>query len=244
MARSRNTYDLTGRRAVVAGGGGAIGGAIARRFAELGVAVEVWDLALPEAWRDRGRVVDVTDAAAVTDAMKAAADTLGGLDILVYAAGITGPTRTVRDYETADWLRTLDINLNGAFYCARAALQHMRPDQPGHIIMLASIAGKEGNPAMSAYSAAKAGVIALTKSLGKELAQTGIRAHAIAPALIETSLLAQMDEATVKLNLSKIPMGRPGSAEDVAELSAWLASPGCNFSTGAVHDLSGGRATY
>ncbi|RAH97351.1 3-oxoacyl-ACP reductase [Acuticoccus sediminis] len=238
------TFDLTGRRAVITGGGGCIGAAVAERMAALGADVEVWDLKAPDEWATRSRIVDVTDAEAVHRAMDAAAAKLGGLDVLVCAAGITGPTRPASTYSAAEWRRVLDINLDGTFYCVNAALRHMEPDRRSDIVCLASIAGKDGNPGMAAYSAAKAGVIAMVKSIGRELALTQIRTHAIAPALIETGLLEQMDAATVAANLAKIPMGRAGTPGEVAELAAWLMSSGCSFTTGAVHDLSGGRATY
>ena len=237
-----NTYDLAGRRAVVTGGAGAIGRAVAERIAALGGRVEIWDLAIPEGMT--GRTVDVTDAPAVARAMEAAADALGGIDTLVCAAGITGPTKPARDYGAAEWRRVLAVNLDGTFHCVNAALALMDEARRGDIVCLASIAGKDGNPGMAAYSAAKAGVIAMVKSVGRELARTSIRAHAVAPALIETGLLAQMDAAVVAANLAKIPMGRAGTPEDVAELTAFLISPGCTFTTGAVHVLSGGRATY
>ncbi|WP_417583132.1 SDR family NAD(P)-dependent oxidoreductase [Pelagibacterium sp.] len=240
----RNGYDLGGRRAIVPGGAGEIGQAIARRLASCGAIVEIWDLALPAEWQKSGQIVDVTDPIAVSSAMANATQKMGGVDMLVYAAGITGPTEMTQNYQLDAWHRTLDVNLNGAFYCARAALAHFDPDQPAHIVVLASIAGKDGNPRMAAYSAAKAGLIAMTKSIGRELAHTQIRAHAIAPALIQTRLLDQMDAGTIQANRAKIPMGRTGTPDEVAELTAWLVSPGCTFSTGAVHDLSGGRATY
>lgn len=244
MVECRNQYALEGRRAVVTGGSGDIGLAIAHCFARAGVRVEIWDIVASSEWDGPARLVDVTDAAAVDDAMAQAAERLGGIDALVYAAGATGPTQLTGSYDEAAWMRIIDVNLNGAFRCARAALQHMDPQSRADIVTLASIAGKDGNPKMAAYSAAKAGLIAMTKSIGREMAHTQIRTHAIAPALIQTRLLEQMDERTVEENRNKIPMRRVGTPDEVAELAAWLISPGCTFSTGAVHDLSGGRATY
>lgn len=169
---------------------------------------------------------------------------MAGVDVLVYAVGATGPTRLTQEYSAEEWKRLIDINLNGAFNCIQSALRSFDPEASSHIVTIASIAGKDGNPLMAAYSAAKAGLIALTKSIGRELAHTKTRAHAIAPALIETGLLDQMRPEVVAQNLAKIPMGRAGTPDEVAELAAWLISPGCTFTTGAVHDLSGGRATY
>lgn len=239
-----NIYDLAGRRVVIAGGGGQIGQAIAARLQANGAAVEVWDLAFPEPCAGTSRQVDVTDPVAVGAAMDAAVAAMAGVDVLVYAVGATGPTKLTQDYSAEEWKRLIDINLNGAFNCIQSALRRFDPAASSHIVTIASIAGKDGNPLMAAYSAAKAGLIALTKSIGRELAHTKTRAHAIAPALIDTSLLDQMKPEVVAQNLAKIPMGRAGTPDEVAELAAWLISPGCTFTTGAVHDLSGGRATY
>jgi len=239
-----NIYDLGGRRVVIAGGGGQIGQSIASRLQEHGAAVEVWDLAFPEPCAGASRKVDVTDDTAVGAAMVAAVAAMGGVDALVYAVGATGPTKLTQDYAAEEWKRLIDINLNGAFNCIQYALRCFDPEAPSHVVTIASIAGKDGNPRMAAYSAAKAGLIALTKSIGRELAHTRTRAHAIAPALIDTRLLNQMNPEIVAQNLAKIPMGRAGTPDEVAELTAWLISPGCTFTTGAVHDLSGGRASY
>ncbi|SHF61129.1 3-oxoacyl-[acyl-carrier protein] reductase [Devosia limi DSM 17137] len=239
-----NIYDLGGRRVVIAGGGGQIGQAIALRMQEHGAAVEVWDLTFPGPCSGTARRVDVTDAAAVGAAMDAAVAAMGGVDALVYAVGATGPTKLTQQYTADEWKRLIDINLNGAFNCIQSALECFDAEAPSHIVTIASIAGKEGNPRMAAYSAAKAGLIALTKSVGRELAHTRTRTHAIAPALIDTNLLKQMKPEIVAQNMAKIPMGRAGTPGEVAELAAWLISPGCTFTTGAVHDLSGGRATY
>ena len=244
MAHKQNTYDLTGCHAIVTGGAGEIGQAIADRLASSGAHVEVWDLSANQTSHLRSRIVDITDYQGVVKAMESYFQEVGSINILVNSAGITGHTADIKDCNIEDWQKTLDVNLNGSFYCTKAALKYMEPKCSGRIISLASIAGKEGNPGMAAYSAAKAGVIAMTKALGRELADTEIRVHAIAPALIQTKLLKQMAPEVVAKNLTKIPLGRAGTVDEVAELATWLASPGCSFSTGAIHDLSGGRATY
>ncbi|WP_026479623.1 SDR family NAD(P)-dependent oxidoreductase [Ahrensia sp. 13_GOM-1096m] len=244
MAHKQNTYDLTGCHAIVTGGAGEIGQAIADRLSSSGAHVEVWDLSANQTSHLRSRIVDITDYQGVVKAMESYFQEVGSINILVNSAGITGHTADIKDCNIEDWQKTLDVNLNGSFYCTKAALKYMDPKRSGRIISLASIAGKEGNPGMAAYSAAKAGVIAMTKALGRELADTEIRVHAIAPALIQTNLLTQMAPEVVAKNLTKIPLGRAGTVDEVAELATWLASPGCSFSTGAIHDLSGGRATY
>jgi 2-dehydro-3-deoxy-L-rhamnonate dehydrogenase (NAD+) len=231
--------DFTGRVAVVAGGCGGIGQAVRARLAAGGANVIVWDLADGADAR-----LDLTDEVAVNDAMKQLIERFGRIDVLVNAAGITGPTVNIEHYTFADWKRVLDVNLTATFLCCKAAVAPMRRQNSGRIVNLASIAGKEGNAGMTGYSAAKAAVIALTKSLGKELADTGIRVNAIAPAVIATELIKQMSADVLKGVLAKIPLGRPGQPEEVAALVAWLSSQECSFSTGAVFDLSGGRATY
>jgi 3-oxoacyl-[acyl-carrier protein] reductase len=169
---------------------------------------------------------------------------LGGIDILVNNAGISGPNHTVWEYPVEAWQQVIDINLLGVFYCCRSVVPVMLSQGYGRIVSMASIAGKEGNPNASAYSAAKAGVIGLTKSLGKELAEQGILVNCVAPAAVETDLFKQMTPEHVEYMRSRIPMGRFGKIEEVASLVAWLASEECTFSTGGVFDLSGGRATY
>lgn len=234
-----NQINLIGRIAVIGGGSGGIGQAIRQRFLVSGAAVTTWDLVA-----DGDERVDVTDEAAVIDAMERLVGRFGRIDILINAAGITGPTVPVEDYNLADWYRTVDVNLTSAFLCCKAAVPFMRAQNAGRIVNLASIAGKEGNAGMAAYSAAKAGVIALTKSLGKELADTNVRVNALAPAVIATELTNQMSRETYHNVVAKIPIGRVGQPEEVAALVAWLASDDCSFSTGAIFDLSGGRATY
>jgi 2-dehydro-3-deoxy-L-rhamnonate dehydrogenase (NAD+) len=240
------------RTAIVTGGASGIGLEIAARLASEGARICLWDLradALGRAQAEIGavaiRALDVVDAASVEDAMTESVASLGGrLDVLVCSAGITGPNAAVRDYPVAAWDRVIAVNLNGLFYCNRAAVPAMERHDYGRIVNIASIAGKEGNPQAAAYSASKAGVIGLTKALGKELAKTGIRVNCIAPAAVQTPLFDQMTKEHIAFMLSKIPLGRFGGVDEVASLAAWLASEECSFSTGAVFDLSGGRATY
>ena len=235
------------RVAIVTGGVSGIGAGIAARLAGEGARVSLWDRdagALASAEASHKVTVDVTDAVAVQRAAAAVAGALGSIDILIACAGITGPNASVWDYPVADWDRVIDVNLNGVFYCNRAVVPHMQRNGYGRIVNIASIAGKEGNPNAAAYSASKAGVIGLTKSLGKELANTDIRVNCVTPAAVRTPLFAQMTQEHIDFMLSKIPLGRFGLVEEIAALICWLASEECSFSTGAVFDLSGGRATY
>jgi 2-dehydro-3-deoxy-L-rhamnonate dehydrogenase (NAD+) len=234
-----NRIDLDGRVALIGGGAGGIGVAVRDRFIASGASVVTWDLS--------GKAddqVDVTDESAIARGIERIVAKFGKIDILVNCAGVTGPTVPIEDYSLSDWRRTLDINLTSTFLCCKAVVPLMRARNAGRIVNLASIAGKEGNANMTAYSAAKGAVIALTKALGKELANTEIRVNAIAPAVIATELVKQMSEETFKAVVAKIPIGRTGRPEEVAALVAWLASDECSFSTGATFDLSGGRATY
>lgn len=238
-----NKIDLAGRRAIVTGGAGGIGAAIVERLEQSGARVAVWDVKPgAEAPGRLRRVVDITDEAAVAGAMAEVLEAFGGLDILVNAAGITGPTGALEDYALADWRRIVDINLTGSFLVTRAAIAPMKAGGYGRIVCFASIAGKEGNPFMAAYSASKAGIIAMVRCLGRELAETGVTANCIAPGQIATDILKQMSPESVEFFRSKIPMKRVGEPSEVAALTAWLASAECSFSTGAVYDISGGRA--
>jgi 2-dehydro-3-deoxy-L-rhamnonate dehydrogenase (NAD+) len=241
-----------GRTAIVTGGGSGIGRAIAARLVAEGARVCLWDLqadVLAEAKAATGaadsRALDVADAGQVASAMEASLAALGGkLDVLVCSAGITGPNTTVRDYPVDAWRRVIDVNLNGLFYCNQAAVAPMERNGYGRIVNIASIAGKEGNPNASAYSASKAAVIGLTKSLGKELAKSEIRVNCVTPAAVRTAIFDQMSQEHIDFMLSKIPLGRFGGIDEVTSLVTWLASEECSFSTGAVFDVSGGRATY
>ena len=247
-----NELDLKGRTAVVTGGAAGIGLAIAQRLAKSGARLSLWDRdekALGEAARALGgdthtARLDVSDEAQVGRACDDAARALGRIDALVCSAGITGPNLTTWDYPVADWKQVLDINLTGVFLCNKTVVRVMQKQDYGRIVNIASIAGKEGNPNASAYSASKAGVISLTKSLGKEVAKTGIRVNCVTPAAVKTGMFAQMTQAHIDFMLSKIPMGRFGQVEEIAAMVAWLCTEDCSFSTGAVFDLSGGRAVY
>ena len=244
--------SLNERTALVTGAARGIGLAIARRLAAGGARVALLDLdrgAVEAAARSVGGeampvVADVTRAAEVETAVAQVMGRWGRLDILVNNAGITGRSFPIWELSDEDWRRVIDVDLTSVFFCCRAAVKAMLPRGSGRIINIASIAGKEGNPTLVPYSSAKAGVIGLTKALAKEVATRGILVHAVAPAVISTELLKQMERSTVDLLIAKIPMGRVGRPEEVAALVAWLASDECSFSTGAVHDLSGGRATY
>ena len=240
------------KTALVTGAARGIGLAIASRLAADGVRVAVLDLDAQGADAAAAKVgggalalvADVTKAADVDSAVHRVVETWGRLDILVNNAGITGRSFPIWELSDEDWRRVIDADLTSVFLCCRAAVKVMLGQGSGRIINIASIAGKEGNPTLVPYSAAKAGVIGLTKALAKEVCTRGILVHAIAPAVIGTELLQQMEKSTVDLLVSKIPMGRVGRPEEVAALVAWLASDDCSFTTGAVHDLSGGRATY
>jgi len=247
-----NQLDMKGRTAVVTGGAAGIGLAIAQRLAASGARLSLWDRdrgALDAARRALGAghlavALDVASEADVAAATAATLEELGRIDVLVCSAGITGPNMPLADYPLADWQQVIDINLTGVFLCNRAVVPAMRASDYGRIVNIASIAGKEGNPNASAYSVSKAGVIALTKSLGKELAKTGIRVNCVTPAAVRTGMFSQMTQTHIDFMLSKIPMGRFGTVEEIAAMVAWLATEECSFSTGAVFDLSGGRAVY
>jgi NAD(P)-dependent dehydrogenase (short-subunit alcohol dehydrogenase family) len=241
-----------GQVAVITGAASGIGLAVAHRLAEEGARVALWDrdrAALEKAAAGlRGdpviAAVDVTDAAALAGAAADAKNRCGRIDALVASAGITGPNAPTWEYPVDDWRLVIDVNLTGVFLANRAVAPIMRAAGYGRIVNIASVAGKEGNPNAPAYSASKAGVIGLSKSLGKELAGSGVTVNCVTPAAIRTPIFEQMTEEFIAYMLSKIPMKRFGELEEAAALITWVASAECSFSTGAVFDLSGGRATY
>ena len=249
---STSVSRLDGRTALVTGAGRGIGLAISERLLADGARVVMLDRDAPAVegaakrlgGNARAIVADVTRTADVDGAVQAAHDWHGRLDVVVNNAGITGRSFPTWELTDADWQQVIAVDLTSVFLVCRAAVRLMRPRQSGRIVNIASIAGKEGNPTLVPYSTAKAGVIGLTKALAKEVATQGILVNAVAPAVIGTELLQQMERSTVDMLVAKIPMGRVGKPEEVAALVAWLSSDECSFSTGAVYDLSGGRATY
>ena len=247
-----NQIDLKQRTAIVTGGAQGIGLAIVKRMLASGASVRIWD-------RDQkllqqtlsglsgtvsGDTVDVADEKSVAEGTAAAIKALGKIDILVNNAGIAGANAPTVDYPVDEWERVIRINLTGQFLVCRSVAPHMIKQKYGRIVNIASVAGKEGNPNAAAYSASKAGVISLTKSLGKELATSGISVNCITPAAAKTAIFDQMTEQHINYMLSKIPMGRFVQVEEIAALACWLASEDCSFSTAGVFDISGGRATY
>ena len=247
-----NKLDFDNRTAVITGGAAGIGLAVAQRLAASGARVALWDrdaAALDAAKSALGNnpyvyALDVSDAAMVERGAQETARALGSIDVLVCSAGITGPNKVTWEYSVEDWRKVFDVNVHGLFYCNRAVVPIMQRKNYGRIVNIASVAGKEGNPGAPAYSASKAAVIGLTKSLGKELAKTGIRVNCVTPAAVRTAIFDQMTQQHIDFMLSKIPLGRFGEVDEIAALVCWLASEECSFSTGAVFDLSGGRATY
>jgi NAD(P)-dependent dehydrogenase (short-subunit alcohol dehydrogenase family) len=247
-----NSRRFEGRRAVITGGASGIGLGVGARIAAEGARVAIWDMSAEALAAAEGTIgagatgiqVDIADPDAVSLACRKSIEALGGIDILVTSAGITGPNTTTWEYPVDAWRHVIDVNLNGLFYCNRAVVPVMNEGGYGRIVNVASVAGKEGNPNASAYSASKAAVIALTKSLGKELAKTNITVNCVTPAAVRTPIFDQMSQTHIDFMLSKIPMGRFGTVAEVTSLICWLASDECSFTTGAVFDISGGRATY
>lgn len=247
-----NQLDFHERTAVITEGAAGIGLAIAQRLIASGGRVSLWDHdanALAKAKttldsRSDTQLVDVADPTSVSAAIQATAKALGRIDALVCSAGIAGPNATTWEYPVDAWRQVMAVNVDGVFLCNRAVVPLMMQRDYGRIVNIASIAGKEGNPNASAYSASKAAVIGLTKSLGKELAKTGIRVNCVTPAAVRTAIFDQITQAHIDFMLSKIPLGRFGRVDEIAALVAWLCTEDCSFSTGAVFDLSGGRATY
>jgi 3-oxoacyl-[acyl-carrier protein] reductase len=238
------TYDFHERVAVVTGGARGIGRAIAERLRDAGANVLVWDLLTPRYSGVSFAQMDVSDRSAIGRALTDLVDAGGKLDILVNNAGYVGPSTSVLDFDPVEWRRSVDVNLVSFYEVCRQVLPLMKQSACGRIVNMASVAGKEGSPYRSAYAAAKAGVIAFTKSLGKELAETSIRVNAIAPGVIDTEILHQMSPEDVRGMLQKCPMKRPGTVEEVAALAMWLCSEDCSFCTGATFDVSGGRAVF
>ena len=245
-------FDLTGHTAIVTGAAEGIGEAVAARLARAGATVAVADRTEAGARASAGKIgpsaiavtLEVTDRNSVERMVRTILDRTGRIDILVNNAGIGGRAAPLWEQTDEHWNDCLAVNLTGVFYCCRAVIQHMRGRRYGRIVNVASIAGKEGNPNMTAYSASKAGVIAFTKSLAKEVAPEGICVNSITPAVIRTRILDQLTQAQIDYMVQRIPMGRTGSVEEVAALIHFLASPDCSFVTGACYDISGGRATY
>ena len=247
-----NAIDLVGQVAVVTGGAQGIGFAVAQRLIASGAKVSLWDIS-PEALASAAKAlgadattiqVNITDYAAVVAATASVESTLGSLDILVNSAGIAGPNFTLDEFPLDEWRRVVEVNLNGTFYVNRAVVPGMKARNYGRIVNISSVAGKEGNPTLSAYSAAKAGVIGLTKSLGKELAKYNIAVNAVSPATAKTRILDELKPEFIDYMLSRIPRGRFLEVDEAASMIAWLVSRENSFTTASVFDLSGGRTTY
>ena len=248
-----NKLDMQGRSAIVTGGASGIGEATIRRMAESGANVAIWDMNEDAMARIAGSIksvkthtckVDVSRLDQVEAAFKSTLGAFGKVDALVNSAGVAGVNVVVWEYPADEWRRVVDINLNGTFYTCRTVAAHMKANGYGRIVNISSVAGKEGNPTASAYSAAKAGVIALTRSLGKELATDGVLVNAVTPTTVKTPILEQVSQAHIDYMKSKIPMGRLGEPEELAAMITWLCTEDCSFSTAAVFDASGGRTTY
>ena len=248
--KKMNSYDFKNQVAVVTGGANGIGFSVAERLSKSGASVKIWDLDI-EAAQTAAETInaeavecDITDWISVQNATETSINGSEKIDILVNSAGIAGPNDTVVDYDNKAWDRIISVNLTGTYYVNKAVVPHMKANGYGRIVNIASVAGKDGNPNASAYSASKAGVIALTKSLGKELADSNIAVNCVTPAAARTAIFDQMSQEHIDYMLSKIPRGRFVEVKEISSMIAWMASSENSFTTGAVFDLSGGRSTY
>ena len=248
--KKMNSYDFKNQVAVVTGGANGIGFSVAERLSKSGASVKIWDLDI-EAAQTAAETInaeavecDITDWISVQNATETSINGSEKIDILVNSAGIAGPNDTVIDYDNKEWDRIISVNLTGTYYVNKAVVPHMKANGYGRIVNIASVAGKDGNPNASAYSASKAGVIALTKSLGKELADSNIAVNCVTPAAARTAIFDQMSQEHIDYMLSKIPRGRFVEVKEISGMIAWMVSAENSFTTGAVFDLSGGRSTY
>jgi|TARA_B100000003_G_scaffold28740_1_gene22872 3-oxoacyl-[acyl-carrier protein] reductase len=248
--KKMNSYDFKNQVAVVTGGANGIGFSVAERLSKSGASVKIWDLDI-EAAQTAAETInaeavecDITDWISVKNATETSINASEKIDILVNSAGIAGPNDTVVDYDNKAWDRIISVNLTGTYYVNKAVVPHMKANGYGRIVNIASVAGKDGNPNASAYSASKAGVIALTKSLGKELADSNIAVNCVTPAAARTAIFDQMSQEHIDYMLSKIPRGRFVEVKEISSMIAWMVSAENSFTTGAVFDLSGGRSTY
>ena len=248
--KKMNSYDFKNQVAVVTGGANDIGFSVAKRLSKSGASVKIWDLDI-EAAQTAAETInaeavecDITDWISVQNATETSINGSEKIDILVNSAGIAGPNDTVIDYDNKAWDRIISVNLTGTYYVNKAVVPHMKANGYGRIVNIASVAGKDGNPNASAYSASKAGVIALTKSLGKELADSNIAVNCVTPAAARTAIFDQMSQEHIDYMLSKIPRGRFVDVKEISSMIAWMVSAENSFTTGAVFDLSGGRSTY